>query len=200
MDVATAVDAIIEQHEKADNSSMVCVTRSIGERVADALQARFPKRMIMAMPIMAPGESHRERGRLVEQPELEAGRDVDAAGRRHKRISAMRDPKSTHWANRRLCQERKLMSSSNGSVHHHSEDVVGKLVAAGFLPDADRGDATKVDAALEAALAHVAPGSPIIGFYATPEIKQTSVMYLFLSLCEVLVAKGRLTAQELAVA
>jgi hypothetical protein len=80
-DTATAVTAIIEQTERNDASAMVRVARAIGEQVGDALEKKFPRRTIISHPIIAPGQSLRERGQLDERPELEPGRDHDALDR-----------------------------------------------------------------------------------------------------------------------
>jgi hypothetical protein len=82
-DTATAVASIIEQTEGDGSTPPVCVTRSIGAQVADALQAKFPKRLIISSPIVGPSDSMRERGRLVNEPQVEPGRDHDAVRRRH---------------------------------------------------------------------------------------------------------------------
>jgi hypothetical protein len=94
-DTGTAVASIIEQTERNDASAMVCVTRAIEGQVVNALEAKFPKRMIISHPIQAPGQSLRERGQLDERPELEPSRDEGALDRVRERASE-RDP--THWS------------------------------------------------------------------------------------------------------
>jgi hypothetical protein len=63
-------------------------------------------------------------------------------------------------------------SNGNGTAHqHHSDPVVDRLVAAGFMQDADRDNHGVVDAALEALLDRftaIQPGGPIISF--TPRL------------------------------
>jgi hypothetical protein len=94
-DTPTAVAAIIEQTEKDDASPVVCVTRAIGEQVADALETKFPRRLIISHPIQAPGQSLRERGRLDERPEPAPSRDEGVLDRVRERV-AERDP--SHWS------------------------------------------------------------------------------------------------------
>jgi hypothetical protein len=88
-DTATAVAAIIE-HAEESKGDLVSVARAIGEQVADALERKFPKRTIISSPITSPGQSQRERGRLVEQPELDPVRIAEAADRAAERMERMR--------------------------------------------------------------------------------------------------------------
>jgi hypothetical protein len=41
-----------------------------------------------------------------------------------------------------------MLQQLNGSTHHYSEAIVDRLVAAGLIKDADRGDHAAVEAAL----------------------------------------------------
>jgi hypothetical protein len=87
-DVAAAVAAIVEQTDGDGNTPPVCVTRAIGEQVGDALDRKFPKRMIISHPITSPSDSMRERGKLVNEPQVAVGRDADAAVRAADRAAA----------------------------------------------------------------------------------------------------------------
>jgi hypothetical protein len=86
---------------------------------------------------------------------------------------------------------------TNGSSHHHSEAILDRLVAAGLIQDADRGDHVAVDAALKALLDRfvaVPPGRPISNFFCTPQIECASNTHLLLALFEMLIVSGVLPA------
>jgi hypothetical protein len=91
-----------------------------------------------------------------------------------------------------------MLSNGSGSVHHHSESLVDKLIGRGLLAETDRDDHHAVDAALDKLLVEVPTGAPMIDFYATEQVKLASLMYLVMADLEVEVALGRATAQELA--
>jgi hypothetical protein len=97
-DTATAVAAIVEHAERDDNSPMVCVAHAIGDQVTDALERKFPKRMIICQPIVGPNDAERARGRLPINPEVQPDRNAEAIDRAAERMEKIRGNKPTHWA------------------------------------------------------------------------------------------------------
>jgi hypothetical protein len=83
------VAAIVAEAEIEDGRKIVCVTRAIQDAVLDALQAAYPKRMIIYRPIVEPGQSLRETTR--PDIDLAPSRDGDAIDRAAERISQMRE-------------------------------------------------------------------------------------------------------------
>lgn len=89
---------------------------------------------------------------------------------------------------------------SNGS-HHHSEAIVDRLVGAGLIQDADRGDSKAVDAALGKLLdsfAAAQPNPPLPGFFVTPQVETSVNNHLIIALMEVLVALGVIPPEAVA--
>jgi hypothetical protein len=87
----------------------------------------------------------------------------------------------------------------NGKAHHHHSDaIVGKLVAAGLLQDADRDNHEVVDAALNSLLDKVMtvpPGHPIPNVFITPQIECAANTHMMHALIELLVAFDVLPAK-----
>jgi hypothetical protein len=96
-DVNTAVQAIVEA-ATVESSPMVCVSRSIGDEVADALDRKFPKRMTISQPIVGPNDAQRARGQLPVNPEPQPDRNAEAVDRAAERMERIRGNKPTHWA------------------------------------------------------------------------------------------------------
>jgi hypothetical protein len=86
-DVNTAVQAIIEQ-ANTNEGELTYVTRAIQDEVVETLERRFPRRWVLCYPIVTPGESQRERGRLVH--DYDPARAAEAADRVAERIERMR--------------------------------------------------------------------------------------------------------------
>jgi alkanesulfonate monooxygenase SsuD/methylene tetrahydromethanopterin reductase-like flavin-dependent oxidoreductase (luciferase family) len=97
-DAAAAIAAIVEHAERDDSSPMVCVARSIGDQVADALERKFPKRMIISQPVVGPNDAQRARGRLPIDTDLQPDRAAEAVDRAAERMERIRGNKPTHWA------------------------------------------------------------------------------------------------------
>jgi hypothetical protein len=65
--------------------------------------------------------------------------------------------------------------NGNGSAHHHSEAIVDRLVAAGFMQEADREDSEAVGKALDNLLARFKwppAGRPLHNLFVTPQTER----------------------------
>jgi hypothetical protein len=72
-DVAVAMAAIIERADSDEDGDVVYVSPSIERAVLDKLHAEHPKRMAICNQVVHPDDSMRERGRLLDKPELVPG-------------------------------------------------------------------------------------------------------------------------------
>jgi hypothetical protein len=88
----------------------------------------------------------------------------------------------------------------NGKAHNqHSEDIVGRLVAAGLPQEADRDNREAIDVAISGLLARVEtvpPGRPIPNCYITPQLECGLNTLMMHALIELLVARGAISGKD----
>jgi hypothetical protein len=95
-----------------------------------------------------------------------------------------------------------MLSNGNGSTHHRiGEATVDRLVAAGFMQEADREDGEAVGKALDNLLAKFKTppaGRPLHNLFVTPQMEVAAQTHLTLGLMEVLIALDVLPPQAIA--
>jgi hypothetical protein len=90
-DAKAAVEAIIAEADSEHCRKIIYVTRAIQDEVMQMLERRFPKRLVICQPIVAPGQSLRETARPQTDLDLDPVRIADAADRAAERIARLRD-------------------------------------------------------------------------------------------------------------